>query len=275
MPHVRPRRLTAVAAVAAAALVVAVATAAAHSGGGAKRDAGATVSVLSTDVGRILVDSRGRTLYLYTPDKTATSTCYGQCASFWPPLLTAGAPHAGHGARAALLGTTKRKDGKVQVTYAGHPVYLFKADTAPGDAHGQGFENIWYALSGSGAKVTAAPPAATITLAKNGLGSVLVDSQGMTLYMFTPDTATTSACYGGCAALWPPLLLTGKLRAAIGLQTPLLGTLQRTDGSLQVTYNGHPLYYFAKDAKAGDTNGQGLFGKWWVLSGTGTPIGAP
>jgi len=275
MQHVRPRRLTAVFAVAAAALVVAVATAAAHSDGGAKRGAGATVSVLSTDVGRILVDSRGWTLYLYTPDKTSTSTCYGQCASFWPPLLTAGAPHAGRGARASLLGTTKRKDGKLQVTYAGHPLYFFKEDTAPGDAHGQGLEKIWYALSASGARVTTAPPAATIALAKTGLGSVLVDSRGMTLYMFTPDSGTTSACYGQCAVIWPPLLLTSKLRAAAGLETPLLGMIQRTDGSWQVTYNGHPLYFFAKDTKPGDTNGQGIVGKWWVLSGTGAPIGGP
>lgn len=275
MPHVRPRRLIAVATVSAAVLVVAVATAAAHSDGVAERGAGVTVSVLSTDVGRILVDSRGRTLYLFAPDRTNASTCYGKCAAFWPPLLTAGAPHAARGAKATLLGTTKRKDGKVQVTYAGHPLYLFKQDTAAGDAHGQGVENVWYALSAGGARVTTAPPVATIKLAHTGLGSVLVDSHGMTLYMFTPDTASMSACYGPCAAIWPPLLVAGKLRAAAGLQTPLLGTIQRTDGSMQVAYNGHPLYYFAKDTKPGDTNGQGVVAKWWVLSGTGTPIGAP
>ena len=273
MSHVRPRRLAAVVAVATAALLVAVATAAAgHSHGAAP---GAVVSLESTDLGRILVDAPGRTLYLYTPDKTTKSTCYGQCASFWPPLLSAGAPHAGRGVRASLLGTTKRRDGKLQVTYAGHPLYLFKEDSASGDAHGQGFQNIWYAVSASGARVTTAPPPATIKLAHTGLGDVLVDSKGMTLYMFTPDTSSTSACYGGCAALWPPLTLSGKLRSAAGLQTPLLGTIQRTDGSTQITYAGHPLYYFSKDAKPGDTNGQGLFTKWWVLSAAGSPIGAP
>ena len=175
---------------------------------------------------------------------------------------------------AVINAFVKIEPGEAQLVIRA-PLYLFKADTASGDAHGQGFEHIWYAVSASGARVATAPPAATIKLSHTALGDVLVDSQGMTLYMFTPDTSSTSACYGPCAAVWPPLTLNGKLRAAIGLQTPLLGTIQRTDGSTQITYGGHPLYYFAKDAKAGDTNGQGLFTKWWVLSATGSPIGAP
>ena len=272
MPHVRPRRLVVVGTVAAIALLVAVTAAAAHSHGVAKP--GAVVKLESTDLGRILVDSRGRTLYLYTPDKTNKSTCYGQCSSFWPPLLSAGAPRAALGVKASLLGTTKRRDGRLQVTYAGHPLYLFAEDTASGDTHGQGLQNIWYAVSRTGARVTTPPPPATIKLGKTTLGSVLVDPRGMTLYMFTPDTSTTSACTGPCAALWPPLLLNGKLRVAAGLQTPLLGTIQRTDGSTQITYAGHPLYFFSKDTRAGDTNGQGLFNKWYVLSAAGTPIGA-
>lgn len=273
MPHVRPRGLVAVATVTAIALLVAVTAAAAHSHGAAKR--GVVVTVESTDLGRILVDSSGRTLYLYAPDKKNQSTCYGQCAAFWPPLLTPGAPRAAHGVRASLLGTTRRKDGKLQVTYAGHPLYHFSEDTAPGDVKGQGLQNIWYALSVAGARVTAPPPPATMKLGQTTLGSVLVDPHGMTLYMFTPDTSTTSVCNGQCAAIWPPLLLNGKLRAAAGLQTSLLGTIQRADGTTQVTYAGHPLYFFAKDTQPGDTKGQGLFGKWYVLSAAGTPIGAP
>jgi secreted repeat protein with Y-X4-D motif len=84
----------------------------------------------------------------------------------------------------------------------------------------------------------------------------------MTLYMFTPDTSTTSACYGQCAATWPPVLASGK-RGAAGLQTSLLGTIQRTDCTTRVTFNGHPLYFFAKDSKPGARTARA-----WSPSGT-------
>jgi predicted lipoprotein with Yx(FWY)xxD motif len=281
MSNARPRRLVAVAVLAAVALVV-VAWAAATATAKSTAKRGTVVAVGSTAIGRILVDSRGRTLYLYTPDKKKTSSCYGQCAAFWPPLLTSAAPRAGRGAKKALLGTTKRKGGKLQVTYAGHPLYLFKKDKRRGDVNGQGFDKIWYAVSATGARVKKAvpppkpppaPPAATVQLGQTALGSILVDSRGRTLYMFTPDTATTSACYADCAANWPPLLANGDLTAAAGLQASLLGTIQRTDGATQVTYNGHPLYSFGGDTKPGDTNGQGYLSKWYALSAAGTPIG--
>jgi predicted lipoprotein with Yx(FWY)xxD motif len=272
MSNGRPRRLIATAAVAAVGVLLVAWSASAATPHAAKQGTGVTVG--STAIGRILINTSGHTLYMYTPDKKNKSTCYGQCAAFWPPLLTSGTPHGGHGVKARLLGTTKRRDGKLQVTYAGHPLYLFAQDEEPADVNGQGLQDIWYAVSVTGARVTTPPPAATVQLAQNALGSILVDSRGMTLYMFTPDTSTTSACYEQCSAAWPPLLLNGKLRAAAGLQTSLLGTLQRTDGTRQVTYAGHPLYFFAKDTKPGDTNGQGLFTKWYVLSASGTPIGA-
>jgi predicted lipoprotein with Yx(FWY)xxD motif len=274
MPNRLGPRLAAAAAIAGAAALL-LASSASPAPAQADANARTIVTLGSTDLGQILIDSHGRTLYLYAPDGKSKSTCYGQCASFWPPLLAAGKLRAAHGVKASLLGTTKRKDGKLQVTYAGHPLYRFAEDKEPGDVNGQGLQSIWYAVSVRGAKVTTPAPAATVALAQNPLGSILVDANQMTLYMFTPDTATTSACTGQCAAAWPPLVLNGKLRAAAGLQTSLLGTVQRVDGTTQVTYAGHPLYYFAKDTKPGDTLGQGLFGKWYVLSGIGGPIGAP
>jgi predicted lipoprotein with Yx(FWY)xxD motif len=114
-----------------------------------------------------------------------------------------------------------------------------------------------------------------VALATSPLGSILVDSKGITLYDFVKDKGTTSACYGACAALWRPLMTKGKPVAGHGVRASLLGTTKRKDGKLEVTYNGHPLYYFVTDKKPGQTTGQGVnqFGApWWVLSAAGREI---
>jgi predicted lipoprotein with Yx(FWY)xxD motif len=116
---------------------------------------------------------------------------------------------------------------------------------------------------------------AKVSVAMSPLGGILVDSKGITLYDFVKDKGTTSACYGACAALWPPLTTTGKPVAGHGARASLLGTTKRKDGKLEVTYNGHPLYYFVTDRKPGQTTGQGVnqFGApWWVLSAAGKEI---
>lgn len=118
--------------------------------------AGATVAVKSSKLGRILVDGSGRTLYLFEKDTGTISTCSGACATGWPPLLTSGAPQAGSGVSAALLGTTTRADGKTEVTYHGHPLYYFAGDGKAGDTNGEGvkaFGAEWYVLSAAGNKV--------------------------------------------------------------------------------------------------------------------------
>ena len=114
------------------------------------------VSTAKTGLGRVLVNSSGRTLYLFGKDKNGKSSCSGMCASFWPPLITTGKPRAGTGAKASLLGTTKRADGRVQVTYNHHPLYTFKKDTKKGQTNGEGlsaFGATWYAVSPAGARV--------------------------------------------------------------------------------------------------------------------------
>jgi predicted lipoprotein with Yx(FWY)xxD motif len=101
----------------------------------------------------IIVDSRGFTLYDFHKDKGTKSACYGACAGVWPPLTTSGAPKATSGAEASMLGTTERSDGTMQVTYAGHPLYTYVADTKPGEAKGNDFSSYggqWYALKSSG-----------------------------------------------------------------------------------------------------------------------------
>jgi predicted lipoprotein with Yx(FWY)xxD motif len=129
-----------------------------------------TVSTSSTGVGRVLVDSRGRTLYLFEKDRNGRSACAGQCATFWPPLITAGKPRVGAGVRASLIGTTKRADGRMQVTYNHHPLYTFVKDTKAGQTNGENvsaFGAEWYALSSAGAKVEKSAPAP----ASGGYGS--------------------------------------------------------------------------------------------------------
>lgn len=104
-------------------------------------------------LGKIIVDSKGFTLYDFHKDKGTTSACYGGCAQLWPPLTTEGNPQAGEGAMASKLGTTERKDGTTQVTYAGHPLYTYAGDTKPGDTTGNDFTSFggeWYALQPSG-----------------------------------------------------------------------------------------------------------------------------
>jgi len=108
----------------------------------------------NTKLGQILVDGKGITVYLFVKDTGPSSTCYTSCAQVWPPVLTSGPPQAGTGAAASLLGTTTRTDGKVEVTYAGHPLYYFVSDKQPGDATGQGVDNfggLWWVLTPSGA----------------------------------------------------------------------------------------------------------------------------
>jgi predicted lipoprotein with Yx(FWY)xxD motif len=120
-----------------------------------------------------------------------------------------------------------------------------------------------------------AKSSATVSVANTGLGSILVDSQGRTLYLFQQDTGTKSTCSGACATAWPPLRVSGKPTAGSGVKASLLGTTPRSDGKPEVTYNGHPLYLYQGDSKAGDTTGQGINGfgaPWYVLSASGSAI---
>jgi predicted lipoprotein with Yx(FWY)xxD motif len=110
-----------------------------------------------------------------------------------------------------------------------------------------------------------------ISLRATRFGSVLVAANGRTLYLFTADRKT-SACTGACAALWPPLLAKGTVDAGDGVKTSLLGAVKRADGTRQVTYAGHPLYFFARDAKAGQMKGEGFGGRWFVLSPRGVKV---
>jgi predicted lipoprotein with Yx(FWY)xxD motif len=174
---------------AAAIPVIALATAACGSGGGgANASSGsptttagapattpngqpATVGVATGKLGQILVDSQGRTLYLFKNDTSATSTCSGACAAAWPPIRATGQPTAGTGVNASLLGTSPRSDGDPQVTYNGHPVYLFVKDQKPGDTNGEevtAFGGEWDAVTPAGVAAEPADPASTTPTTSSG-----------------------------------------------------------------------------------------------------------
>jgi predicted lipoprotein with Yx(FWY)xxD motif len=241
------------------------------------------IALASTKLGMVLVGPTGLTFYMFTPDTKTTSACNGGCATAWPPL-TGDLPALGTGLDKEDFGTLTRGDGTTQITFYGHALYYFGGDKAAGDTNGQGLNQKWYVLGSDGNPIgaAAASPAASaaasqaassggLALAKVGLGTVLVGPTGMTLYMFAPDTKTSSACSGGCATAWPPL--TGDLPAlGTGLDKEDFGSVTRDDGTKQVTFYGHPLYYFGGDKAAGDTNGQGLNQKWYVLGSDGNPI---
>jgi predicted lipoprotein with Yx(FWY)xxD motif len=148
-----PKKIFALAAVVVLAAACGSAAAARHSRHSRQARGGVAVALHKTKLGKVLATSTGRTLYLYTPDGRNKSNCYGSCASLWPPLLTKGKPRAGKGLKKQLLGETMRKDGKHQVTYAGHPLYRFSGDAGAGQVKGEGYAGIWYVLNSSGKKV--------------------------------------------------------------------------------------------------------------------------
>ena len=124
--------------------------------------AGSVVALKKTGLGQILVDARGRTLYLFLKDRNRQSACNSGCSAYWPPLVSIGKPRAGAGVRSSLLALIKRQDGRQQVTYAGHPLYTFLLDKKAGQTSGEGSTNFgapWYVVGATGVAIKAAPNA--------------------------------------------------------------------------------------------------------------------
>jgi predicted lipoprotein with Yx(FWY)xxD motif len=122
---------------------------------------GPLVALRKTTLGSVLVDASGRTLYMFAKDRKGMSVCDMACVKFWPPLVSRTTPRAGKGVRTAMLGVTRRHNGRRQVTYASHPLYTFVGDKAPGDTSGEGLANFgaeWYALAASGRTVQPSQP---------------------------------------------------------------------------------------------------------------------
>lgn len=251
----------------------------------------AELAVVDTaEFGEILVGNEGMTLYIFMIDGPNQSNCDAACLALWPPLITGGSPILGEGIDANLVGSAEKDDGALIVTYKQMPLYFWVHDREPGDTTGQGVEGVWFVVSPQGnpigiddsdeaseeeAMAEEAEVATDLDIKvslNTPFGDVLVDGQGMTLYMFTMDEQDLSTCRGDCLNLWPPLVLEGEPVLGEGLDAELIGSAELEDGRLMVTYNGMPLYYYAFDSEPGDLNGQGVGDIWFVVSPTGEEV---
>jgi len=235
---------------------------------------GTAIMTVSGPFGPMLIVGSGKefgyTVYMLTSDQSGSFGCTTQVLKLgkgggiactgkpnsqnaeWPAVTTVGAPVAGPGVDASLLGTVTRPGIGVQVTYAGHPLYLF--DQAPGQITGVGFvepglppwHGAWYLLSPSGAPLTWPGLLDEVTIK----GSPVVGALISTIAGVKSDPVYSysgGSCTGVCAVFWPPVLTDGTP----GVENPLVegkvGTVRRADGTLQVTYDGKPLYYYSRE----------------------------
>jgi predicted lipoprotein with Yx(FWY)xxD motif len=226
----------------------------------------------------ILTNAQGMTLYYFTKDTSTTSACTAACLQNWPPLLFTGSGSPTSSTTlTGMLSVVTTPSGQ-QVAYQGHLLYTFAGDTAAGQTNGEGKLGVWFvATSDLSAAGSAVVSTASATVSGKKV-TILTNTQGMTLYYFTNDTPTTSACTASCLQNWPPLLFSGS--GSPSSSTTLTGMLSvvTTPSGQQVAYQGHLLYTFAGDTAAGQTNGEGKFGVWFVatsdLSAAGGSSGA-
>jgi predicted lipoprotein with Yx(FWY)xxD motif len=248
--------------------------------------AGRTRLVTSTveGLGTVLADAEGRTLYRYAKDsaKPPKSVCDGACAQLWPPLVSA-TPALAAGVDAQLIGQVTRPDGGQQVTVGGWPVYSYSKDTGQGTALGQNVSADWAAITPTGEKAAgqsgsaATEPAKPTTIGTadvGGLGPVLTDRQGNTLYLFTKDGKDSgeSTCDGACAKTWPPVRVDGRITVAESVDTGLIGRIRRPDGTMQVTVGGWPVYSYSKDSAPGEATGHGVGNTWYAVEPSGCKV---
>ncbi|KJY42975.1 lipoprotein [Streptomyces sp. NRRL B-1568] len=246
--------------------------------------AGGKLAVRQTaDLGQVVTDEKGFTLYRFDKDtaKPPASHCDGDCAKAWPPVPADNAS-ASAGIDASALGTVARADGTKQLTLGGWPVYRYAKDTAPGDTKGQGVGGTWNALAPDGKKADGRnktdggkqQPAAPVSVADNaGLGKILVDGQGRTLYRFNKDSAWPMkfACNDACLDTWKPAKPVDKSKVR-DIPEKLVSTVTRPDGTEQLAIDCWPVYWFTGDSKAGDVNGQGKQGLWFAVDDKGKKI---
>lgn len=224
-----------------------------------------------------------RPVYVLSADPRGMTSCVTACAAIWPPVLTNRPPASGPGVVRPGLGVLHRPDGTFQVTYFGRPVYMFAFDLAAGSPastnNGVNFIDapafgVWDPLAPTGVPVTGP---ITVTTETAGGSTILAavgnpfpgGSPTATLYSFSKDSATASACTGPCANVWAPLLTSATPVAGSGADASRLGTIQRADGSFQITYAGHPLYLYSQ-ALDTTTKGDGITafgGQFHTVSG--------
>ncbi|WP_165423680.1 hypothetical protein [Ktedonosporobacter rubrisoli] len=230
----------------------------------------------------ILTNAQDKALYVYADDTDKTSGCTGACATNWPPLLFSGS--GSPGASTTLPGkltVVKNVHGQ-QVTYNGHFLYTFAGDTAPKQVNGEGKAGKWFVatpdlkagaiapMSTGAANSASAGGTAVIKTSmasvKGKSETILTDAKGMTLYYFTQDTASKTACTGSCVGAWPALLFSGSGQPMATAKLPGELEVYKNANGNQVIYNDHPLYTFSGDTAPGQTNGEGVGGQWHVAT---------
>ncbi|MEU9859290.1 SCO0930 family lipoprotein [Streptomyces sp. NPDC047971] len=261
-------------------------------GGGAAEPAGQLAVADTKQLGKVVTDSEGFTLYRFDKDSASPpkATCEGDCAKAWPVVSAEGAkPPAG--VDPSLMGEVARTDGTKQLTIDGWPMYRYAKDTKPGDLNGQGVGGTWFASAPDGKKAAPAAgggadesggedsgvDAAGLSVRKDPkLGDIVVDSRGMTVYRFKKDSAwpMKTACTDACLEKWPVVAPVEK-NDTKGITKKGFVTFNRPDGIKQQTIDCWPLYTFAGDEEPGDTNGQGVGGTWYAVSPEGKLVGAP
>jgi predicted lipoprotein with Yx(FWY)xxD motif len=232
----------------------------------------------NSELGKVLTDSAGMTLYRFDQDtaEPPKSNCDGDCATTWPPV-PAGDAKAGEGIDKSQLGEVTRTDGTKQLTIGGWPAYRYKKDVTAGDVNGQGVGGKWFALAPDGKKAKLTDLPGLSTRKDPNLGEIVVDKDGRTVYRFLKDTAwpdPISRCTGACLEKWPAV---GPVSAndTKDVQKKGLMSFTRPDGVKQQTINCWPIYTFSGDKEPGDTNGQGVGGTWYAVAPDGKPVGAP
>lgn len=236
--------------------------------GSAGASAGVVTVRTDPELGPVVTDGDGRTLYRFDKDTAdpAKSNCDGKCAQVWPPVLAEDAT-ASKELNSDLLGSVTRTDGSEQLTLGGWPMYYFAEDTEAGDVKGQGVAGTWAASTPDGKKAGATRPTLGV-LNSPALGKVLTDQSGKTLYLFTKDTPwpMKTACDEACLKKWTPAGLVKVSDAeALGLDPKSLFTFTRPDGTKQEAFNCWPAYTFNGDTAPGQTNGQGVGGVWFAI----------
>ncbi|MGC9543839.1 SCO0930 family lipoprotein [Streptomyces sp. UG1] len=263
-------------------------------GAGAGASAGELAVATNEELGELLTDSAGMTLYRFDKDTAdpPKSNCDGDCASKWPPVPADDAT-AGKDVDSSVLGSVTRSDGTKQLTIDGWPAYRYAKDTKAGDVNGQEVGGTWYALApdgkkakggsggGGGAEAEAADLPGLSTRKDPKLGEIVIDKNGHTVYRFMKDTQwpMSTKCTGECLDKWPVVApVDAKDTEGIDLQgsTPNRGyvVFDRPDGIKQQSIDCVPIYTFAGDKKPGDTNGQGVGGTWFAVRPDGKPVGA-
>ena len=218
----------------------------------------------------ILTDAKGKTLYYFTPDTATTSACTGSCAQAWPPLLASGSDTPSSATTLSGKLTAVTTGNGNQVAYNGHLLYTFSGDSSAGQTNGEGVLGKWFVATsdlavGNSSSSNALIKTASATVQGKTV-TILTNAQGKTLYYFKADTATTSACTGSCAQAWPPLLASGSGTPSSATPLPSKLSVVKTANGNQVEYSDYLLYTFSGDSAPGQTNGEGVLGKWFVVT---------